>query len=227
MKKFLLLVLILSVLFQNVCAFNMTTIISDYEKRIENFVPKRYENTEIIFSDLIEVEWAQESIYYLASKNIINGVGENMFAPDKSITRAEFIKLVLTATGLVDEESKTESVSGWEYIYVATAEQLGFTDVFDTVDYSVPILRDEMAYIAGKALEILGFDMKYEYSNMFTDDSIISDKVKKYVYSLKDNKIINGYETGEFKPKNTARRCEAAVIVYNLYTHIDTKLYLD
>lgn len=68
-------------------------------------LPKHFEDFLCVFTDIIEGEQYgahQEAIKKLCLKGIIKGYGDGTFGPSKSITRAEFSKLI-TLTKLVDE----------------------------------------------------------------------------------------------------------------------------
>ncbi|MFC4775828.1 sugar-binding protein [Paenibacillus sp. GCM10023252] len=52
------------------------------------------------FTDLGGVKWAEESVLALAARGIVNGVSEERFAPEKSVTRAQFVQLLIGALDL-------------------------------------------------------------------------------------------------------------------------------
>lgn len=207
-------------------AENVGPIISDFNKHMTEYVPEEYENNENIFSDIIDVNWAQESIYALADLKIISGVGDNRFAPEDSVTKSQFLKMVFSAAGLLDEDAKTDKCSenNWQYPYIASAEKYGFDKLFYNDDYSLAISREEMAASIGYALGLMKIKADFQPDVLFSDDENIDLAKKKYVYMLKNLYIISGYENGTFMPKNTARRCEAAVIVYKFVKYIDDQM---
>lgn len=59
---------------------------------------------EKTFKDINKYTWAKESIEILASKGIINGVEENMYAPEKNVTRGDFVKLLVETLDLDSDE---------------------------------------------------------------------------------------------------------------------------
>ncbi|MGE5485143.1 MAG: S-layer homology domain-containing protein [Ignavibacteriales bacterium] len=52
------------------------------------------------FDDLSGVEWARRPVEVLASKGIINGAGANTYSPAASITRADYLSLLVKTLGL-------------------------------------------------------------------------------------------------------------------------------
>ncbi|MEG2406865.1 MAG: S-layer homology domain-containing protein, partial [Clostridiales bacterium] len=47
----------------------------------------------IVFSD-ITGHWAEDNIYYMADKGILNGYTDGTFLPDNQITRGEFVTIL-------------------------------------------------------------------------------------------------------------------------------------
>ena len=50
----------------------------------------------------------QTYIEALAAREIVNGVGNGCFEPNRSVTRAEFAKMLTEAFDLVDEKAETD-----------------------------------------------------------------------------------------------------------------------
>jgi len=56
---------------------------------------------ENIFSDIDDVEWARKAIVTLSDEKIINGKGNNLFAPLDNLTRAEAAVIIIRVTDLL------------------------------------------------------------------------------------------------------------------------------
>lgn len=61
-----------------------------------------------IFSDLGDVEWAKEHIEKLYKNNIVAGDGEGKYLPDNTVTREEFVKMMVLAFDMYSETAKAE-----------------------------------------------------------------------------------------------------------------------
>lgn len=170
------------------------------------------------FSDLNSVPWAKESIEALALKGIINGRGNGIFAPNDSVTRAEFCKMIVLAFGLVDEKAvcvfDDVERNTWYYTYIASAKAAGIINGKENNKFSpdATITREEMAAIAQRAISK---DVK-DVTEKFADDSAISDYAKDAVYTLKELGIINGVGENMFSPKAVVTRAMAAKVIYML-----------
>ena len=70
-----------------------------------------------------------------------------------------------------------------------------------------------MKRLAALVLTLLLFVNTLPLAAAFTDDASIDDGFKKAVAKMSDAKIINGFEDGSFKPKETLTRAQAAKIL--------------
>src|SRR5690606_14231730 len=91
------------------------------------------EGGEKTFADL-NGHWAKNDVELLASKLIVNGVSEADFAPDDSITRAEFTALMVRALGIKMninvENTKFQDVTidSWYASAIEAGVQAGLVD---------------------------------------------------------------------------------------------------
>ena len=169
-----------------------------------------------IFADLGSVEWAKSSIEKLYKKGLINGKSENIYAPNDSLTRAEFVKLAVLALDTLDTAAKVDfddiNENDWFYSYAASAYNMGIIKGIDESSFApnMRISREDMAVILARAAEIIhkGEDAGKE----FADADQISDYAKDACKKLSALGVIKGDENGCFNPKGAATRAEAAVV---------------
>jgi len=172
------------------------------------------------FIDLASVPWAEEEILALADKGIVNGVGNNNFAPNATVTRAEFLKMLLSALELSDgstEVAFTDVTDGWSVPYVAAAVKHGVTSGVSETEFApnASVTREQSATFICRALNAKGIVLEADV-NVFADDSEISDWAKEGVNCLKKAGAVTGSGDGTFKPKNNLTRAEAAQMIYNI-----------
>ena len=182
------------------------------------------EDEVVYFSDLQSVPWAKESIEALAAKGIVNGPGDGTFRPNNKVTRAEFIKMLMTAFDLVDKNAKSTfsdvKAGMWYYEAVASAEKLGIVKGKGDGSFGVneQITRQDMAVMVYRTSLILGMNLKDGSGEVrFVDKGDISAYALEAVAVMQENGIINGIGDNRFAPENNATRAEAAVIIYRLY----------
>ena len=88
-----------------------------------------------LFQD-IEYSWYESSINTLAGEKIISGFDDGTFGPEKSITRAEILKIILQASGNgvgevpLDRCFPDVAVNMWYHAYICRAYALHITNGF-------------------------------------------------------------------------------------------------
>ena len=111
----------------------------------------------VTFDDVPADAWYTEAVNTLASLDILNGVGNNKFEPERSITRAEFTTIAMRFTnGTLDGENIFPDVSpdDWFYDYVVGSIQYGWINGYPdgTFGPNDPISRAEVTTITNRML---------------------------------------------------------------------------
>lgn len=57
------------------------------------------DSNKLVFSDMTEALWAVKAVNHVYEKGIIAGVGDGKFEPNRVITRAEVVKIIMAMTG--------------------------------------------------------------------------------------------------------------------------------
>lgn len=179
-------------------------------------VVKENSNTNT-FSDMADFEWAQKAVNSLSKKGIVSGREEGKFVPDGNVTRAEFIKMLVLATGIEPAEDYSGYFADvkkddWFAPFVEAAKAAGIATGAD--GKFMPdenISREDMAVLLYRAY---GFEASENERDVFIDSNLISDYAKSAVFALYEKGIILGNGNGEFNPKGNALRAEAAQIIY-------------
>ena len=181
--------------------------------------PAKPETPKSAFTDIDNVEWAKESINALAEKGILNGKGDNKFAPNDGVTREEFVKIIAVAFDLkADKDVNFADVSEdrWSKDFIKAAASNGIVngdgENFNPTDI---ITRQDMAVIIYRVFEKLGAEVKGEAIS-FNDSSDIADYAQEAVEALSGAGIINGMGDGTFAPRATVTRAQSAKVVYSL-----------
>ncbi|OKP92164.1 bifunctional 2',3'-cyclic-nucleotide 2'-phosphodiesterase/3'-nucleotidase [Paenibacillus sp. P32E] len=175
------------------------------------------------FKDLGKVAWAQEAISSLASKGIVKGLDGSNFAPNKTVTRAEFITMLVRALNL--------STSGANASFNDVKQGVWYTDAITAAvnagivkgsgngkfEPGREVTREEMAMMIAAALkdQLKPMDTKSALAN-FNDKSKIASYAQDAVAQLTQLGIVNGVDGEKFAPKSDATRAQAAVIIYRM-----------
>ena len=99
------------------------------------------------FTDVAKGSWKDSAIGYCYINNIVIGVGNNKFEPDRAITDAEFITMVVRAMGY----ETPDMAQGYPYTYMSNAQAIGLLDGVNMVA-NTDALRGEDAQVIYNAL---------------------------------------------------------------------------
>lgn len=173
------------------------------------------------FNDVPSGHWAADSIKALSEKNIIAGYENNDFRPDNSITRAEFIKIVICAFNKLNDNAvcgfDDVSSDAWYYKYVASAVEAGYVNGISEALFGSDdcITRQDMAVILDRVAKELGITAESVSELTFEDADLISDYALESVENMCALGIISGID-GKFEPMQEATRAQVARMVYLL-----------
>ena len=171
-----------------------------------------------VFSDVPTTFWGYDAIRSLYEKGIVSGVGNGNFAPNETVKREEFVKMFVVLTGLEvngqkDNFADTDK-SAWYSPYLAVAQECGLAFGREDGSFGVGevLTRQDMAVLAAR---VLG-STERGYSAEFDDEGEISDYARNSVAILCGLKVMNGMGDGNFAPKETATRAQAAKVIYEI-----------
>ena len=174
------------------------------------------------FNDVEKNHWAYKAVEALTSKGIINGTGKNEFSPDKNISREEFVKMIITASGkspiYTDSAFTDVDKDSWYAPYVYSAVKEGYIKGESETLFGSGknITREDMAVILVRCGGEKINSSSREYVP-FTDDADISDYAKEAVAALFKGGFADGNGDGTFAPKAFATRAEAAKLIYKIF----------
>ncbi len=205
----------------------VSTQISDTEN---NYDP----NVEILdyYTDMGEYGWASDAILNLTKKEIVTGYGDKKFAPANSLTRAEFMKMLVNVFGLADITATSTFTdvdpNAWYYVYVASAEKLGLAQGYGNGTFGVndPVTRQDAVTLIYRTAKLKGLS---------------TEKFKKGLDGLKDKGEIAPYAVDAvealynagvyldasdpksinvFEPTRNATRAYVVVLLNQLYIYM-------
>lgn len=178
------------------------------------------------FSDIADVTWAQKAIVAMSAVDIVKGREEGKFFPNDSITRAEFVKMLigmLEYAGRIDTADAECSFAdvpedAWYYSAVAAAVKNGIVTGVSETEFApdANITRQDMAVMIDRAAKAANISLSNGAELIFTDEAAISDYALDAVKAMSKAGIINGFEDGSFSPMSNATRAQATVMLYRV-----------
>lgn len=178
------------------------------------------------FRDVPSSHWAYQYVTALSQKGIISGYDDNTFRPNNNVTREEFVKMIVTATGLYTSSAECSfadvPASAWYYRYVASGYVNEIIDGTDETTFGVGknITRQDVAVIAARVLTRLNAEIPQTGETTLTDMDAVSDYAQESVKLLNGMGIIGGFDDGSFMPHNALTRAEAAAIISRLTANL-------
>ena len=174
------------------------------------------------FKDIDDVAWAKDAINSLSRKNIINGYDNGSFMPKNKVTREQLTKMLLLALkpDFVKADSNFSDVpkGSWYEGYIGAAEKLGIIKGISEKAFGSGknVSREDFAVMANRLSVLVGKDLKNTNTGSLADMGKVSTYAKESVENLYGAGIITGKLNGNFEPKESCTRAEAAVILYRL-----------
>lgn len=165
-----------------------------------------------------ESNWAKDYISFVAVRGKINGVGNNQFAPNKNVTRAEFLKMIFGALNIEANSAEISasdvSANDWYAPFVAFAMQNGIVKGYEdgTFKPNNEISREEMMVMLNRCIEYKEIEAKSGKIS-FSDKYDISDWAKDAVANITALGLITGNDDGTLKARSKTKRCECAVVM--------------
>jgi hypothetical protein len=174
-----------------------------------------YEAPSAAFTDVPQGYWAYQAIEALAAKGIVGGFPGGTYQPDASVTRAQFVKMLVLALGLKPGSGTTAFTDvpqdAWFAPYVAAAVQAGVVQGLTPTHFGPgqTITREQMAVLIARAFKLT----KTEPLN-FTDLGQIGAWALQGVEETVAAGYMAGFTDGTFRPLGTVTRAQAAEALF-------------
>lgn len=168
------------------------------------------------------------AIEALASRGIINGMSKDTFAPNKTMTRAEFAAIVTRALGLPAKDTKAFTdvpSSKWYAGYIGAANSSGIVNGVGSGKFNPDgtITRQEAAAMVARAAKLCGLDTEMDAGA--TKDVLAQFGDYRSVASWAKESLAFCYYTNildqsalKIEPTKAILRCEIAQMLYNMLT---------
>ena len=177
----------------------------------------------------VENHWAKDAVNDMGSRLVISGVGDEMFAPDRDITRAEFAAIVVRGLGLMHPGTGKASFSDvskndWYYDAVSIAYEYGIISGYGNGKFGPmdKITHEQAMAMVAQAMKIT--KLKADFKSGEAEQLVASYGDFKNASSWSKNSVALCIKTGVLPdgsgkiaaPKDNITRAEVAVIVQRL-----------
>ena len=172
------------------------------------------------FPDVTEGDWFYDAVRYAYETGLMDGVGDNLFAPNSQTTRAQLVTILHRLagepepggdSGFADVETGT-----WYTDAVVWAAQNGIVNGVSDTEF-VPgddITREQLAAILYRYAACQGYDVSQRADlSGFGDAESISGYAQEALSWAHAQGLVLGFEDGSLRPQGTASRAQIAAVL--------------
>ncbi|MEA5094181.1 MAG: InlB B-repeat-containing protein [Sedimentibacter saalensis] len=177
----------------------------------------------------VEDHWSKAAVNDMGSRLVIHEVGDEIFQPDRDITRAEFTKIVVNGLGLAKFETTKSfyddvNESAWYFNPVVIASEYGLVSGNGNGKFAPneKITREQAMNVIAKAMKITGLSIELtpeetkDILKSYNDSNQASDWAKESIAACIKAGIVSGRDGYMIAPDSNITRAEAVMIIRNL-----------
>ncbi|MCY9763252.1 S-layer homology domain-containing protein [Paenibacillus alvei] len=162
--------------------------------------------------------WNKDQILALIEKGIIKGTNGTHFEPNRTVSRIEFVSMIVRALGL---ESKGKELTfmdtpagSWYIPELQAAIEHGVAKGFSSREFrpNELLTREQAVVMLANVLAT----RTSEEQKAFTDSPLISSWAKEEVNGLTAKELVKGYPDGTFRPKAKMTRAESVALIFRM-----------
>ncbi|MFB9274542.1 Ig-like domain-containing protein [Cohnella cellulosilytica] len=181
------------------------------------------------FTDMTS-HWARNDVTLLASKFIVTGESNKLYAPGKNITRADFAEFVARGIGLDgDRNAATRfsdiTVTNSSAAFIGAVSKAGIVEGGTDGKFrpSAAITREEMATMLVRAMNYVGVQTPASSTalNAFKDRTKVSGWAKTGMEICVTAGLIQGTNIKMINPQSNATRAEAAIMLKRFLEYVE------
>lgn len=185
------------------------------------------------FDDVTTAHWAYSSVKWCADNGIVNGVGGNKFAPDDTLTGAQF-SVMIARTFYANEVAAAKTANdNWYAAEMRVLENKGVYECYFPLarELTITLIEDENADLSRNQMaQMMGNIIKKTVGDVGFDVDAATAKVSDamsnpyYAYATVrcvNTGVLNGYEDGLFHGDDTLTRAQATAVIYRLYNLVN------
>ncbi len=182
------------------------------------------------FTDVATDAWYYDAVEYVNEQGYMVGVSDTKFDPEGTLTRGMYVTILYRMSEDYGSYAGADSgftdvpTSEWYEDAVAWAVALGITNGVSetTFEPETAVTREQMATLTARYLSAydIALDEIDDPVSGFGDIDEASDWALDSIELMRITGIIRGDDEGNYRPKDTATRAEAATI----FTRLDSAI---
>lgn len=186
--------------------------------------PSSPSNQTSAFTDLPTSHWAYDNIMEMAELGILDGYSDGTFKPNKTISRAEFSKILVLSLKLPQVKPISPAFSDvpsnhWAYEVVESSKNYltGYRNSSGVISFAPNevAVREDVAVAIVKAKGLANINANLTLLNQFSDQGQISKSLHDHVAIAVEQGYMKGTNIG-FEPQKALTRAEASTLLSRL-----------
>ena len=172
------------------------------------------------FHDVTEGDWFYDAVRYAYETGLMDGVGDNLFAPNSETTRAQLVTILYRLAGEPEpggDSGFADVAAGtWYTDAVAWAAENGIVNGVSDTEFAPgdDITREQLAAILYRYAACQGYDVSQRADlSGFGDASSISGYAQEALSWAHAQGLVLGFEDGSLRPQGTASRAQIAAVL--------------
>lgn len=184
------------------------------------------------YKDIPDGAWYSEAVAYCSGQNLMNGMGEGLFQPQGTVSRAMAVTVLFRMEGSPEPPVPSAGFSdvpegAWFAPAIAWGAETELVRGYGNGDFlpNQPISREELATLFWR----FAGSPEAKGSEPFADDGEISSFAVEAVYWCREAGLINGMGEGRFVPRGQATRSQLAQLLmkFDAYTRKGLRIEMD
>ena len=187
--------------------------------------------------------WANDELEKAYTNGVISGDGDGRFRPDDTVSRAEFVKMLVAdicARFETEIPAEFDDQTHWAAKYYNFGQAAIFRPLEEEIDgitagvmtkesYDIPVTRWEMAYLLTEAMSNVAGLYSGNTAIATSDAQEIQDSYPQTIVAAiancQDMGLMVGDETNKFNAKDSGTRAEAVTVINRIDAFL--KMLLD
>ncbi len=174
-----------------------------------------------VFTDVGYNHWAHYYITKMLEDEIIDGYDDGTYQPEKTVTRAEFAK-ILAETAILGSTAETGKYAdvaddAWYAKYVNIMDEYIAADENGNFNPEAPATREVVATAIVKVLGVADDASATVLAEKFTDSETVTAENALYVADAVNKGIIDGFEDDTIRGNDSLTRAQAATVLYRAF----------
>ena len=172
------------------------------------------------FTDVSETDWFHDAVQYVYENGLMDGIGDNLFAPNNPTTRAQLVTILYRLEGepaVTGESGFTDVESGtWYTDAVTWAAEEGIVNGVSETQFAPGnnITREQLATILFRYAQAKGYDVsaRTDLSDFPDAGDIQSYATQALSWAVAEG-LLQGFEDDSLRPQGNATRAQIATIL--------------